>query len=71
KEIPWYCTHCSIVQAGGMPIEAFGYPIRVQEFPDNPADASCRLIFYKRPELIPENYFKKLGYEKDISKFKK
>jgi len=70
KHIPWYCAHCAIVQAGSMPIEAFGYPIRVQEYPDNPEDPSCRIIFYKNPESIPDDYFKTLGYQKDVSKFK-
>ena len=70
SNIPWYCTHCAIVQAGAVPIESFGYPIRVQEYPEDPEDPSCRIIFYKNPELIPEDYFKKLGYQKDPSKFK-
>jgi len=70
KDIPWYCTHCAIVQAGSMPIEAFGYPIRVQKYPDNPEDPSCLIMYYKRPELIPEEYFEIFGHKKDTSKFK-
>ena len=69
-EIPWYCAHCAIVQAGLMPLEAFGYPIRVQKYPGDPDDPSCTLMFYKKPELIPEEYFEIFGHKKEPSKFK-
>jgi hypothetical protein len=67
--IPYYCTHCA-VWWGIMAIETQGYPVRVHDYPQNPNDA-CLMIFYKKPELIPERYFTELGMEKDESKFAK
>ena len=66
--VPWYCVHCALPR-GIMAIDTCGCPIRVHEFPDDP-DKPCRVIFYKKPELIPEKYFIELGMKKDPSKFR-
>ena len=57
--------------------EVRGFPIRVYDQPGegfNPdrthPNDPCRMIFYKRPELIPERYFKALGLKKEPSAFK-
>ena len=60
--VPYYCVHCAL-WTGIMAIEKLGYPARVHEFPDNPDDP-CRIIIYKKPELIPERYFAELGMKK-------
>lgn len=68
--IPWYCIHCSLCR-GIMAVETCGYFVRVHEYPEGPeaAKGQCRLIYYKKPDLIPEKYFKELGLGKDLSKF--
>lgn len=67
--VSYYCTHCAL-WTGIMGIEKQGFPVRVHEYPDNP-DEPCRIIFYKKPELIPEKHFTELGKKKDVSKFAK
>lgn len=69
--IPWYCIHCSLCR-GIMAVEASGYFVRVHEYPEETeaTQGKCRLIFYKKPDLVPEKYFKELGLRKDPSKFK-
>ncbi len=67
--VPYYCTHCCIFSEL-LPTEWLGYPTRVCEFSENPNDP-CVMLFYKKPELIPEKYFERLGKKKDVSKFKR
>jgi hypothetical protein len=69
--IPWYCIHCSLCR-GIMSVEAYGYFVRVHEYPEESeaAKGQCRLIYYKKPSLIPEKYFGELGLTKDPHKFK-
>ncbi len=68
KAYPWswsksgvcyYCTHCSVFQEI-LPIEMRGYPICVTQYPDNPQDP-CIHFYYKKPELIPDEYFIRIG----------
>ena len=66
--VPYYCTHCCI-GLEIVPIELRGYPLTVTEVGEKPEDPCIRL-YYKRPELIPEKYFTRVGKKKDISKFK-
>ncbi len=71
KAYPWtwgkkglcvYCAHdCLYFEM--IPIELRGYPIAVVEYPDNPKDP-CVWFFYKKPELIPEKYFTRIGKTK-------
>jgi hypothetical protein len=46
-----------------MPMEATGAPTRLAEYNPDP-NAPCRLYFYKKPELIPEKFYKRIGLEK-------
>ena len=57
--VPYYCIHCSL-QWEIVPIEQRGYPIRITEIGDKPEDP-CVHLFYKKPELIPEKYFTRVG----------
>lgn len=54
-----YCTHCCLMWEI-IPIEVRGYPVKIAVYGDKPEDP-CVHLFYKGPELIPEEYFKKLG----------
>jgi len=57
--VPYYCIHCSVMWEI-LPIEMRGYPIRINLIGDNPSDP-CIHLYYKKPELIPEEYFKRIG----------
>ena len=57
--IPYYCCHCC-AYFEIFPTELRGYPIRVHEITSNPNDP-CIHYYYKKPELIPEKYFKRIG----------
>lgn len=62
--VPYYCVHCC-VWSEILPVELIGYPVRVCEYSDNPQDP-CAWIFYKKAELIPEQYFTRIGKKKEI-----
>lgn len=73
KAYPWswsksgvsiYCTHCC-TYFEIFPIELRGYPIAVFLPGDRPDDP-CIQLFYKKPELIPEEYFTRVGKTKKI-----
>jgi len=68
-DVPYYCTHCC-VWSEMLPVELIGYPLRVCLFNEDP-EKPCAWAFYKKPELIPEEYFTRLGKVKDPSKFKR
>lgn len=63
--IPYYCCHCC-VYFEILPIELRGYPIRVHEITERPEDP-CIHYYYKTPELIPEEYFNRVGMIKTIN----
>jgi len=60
--IPYYCTHCPVLWEI-IPIELRGYPIRISLLGDKPGDP-CVHLYYKKPELIPEEYFTRVGKTK-------
>jgi len=62
--IPYYCTHCCVAWEI-IPTELWGYPIRINLVTDRPEDP-CVHLFYKKPELIPEEYFTQIGMTKTI-----
>jgi len=68
KGIPYYCCHCC-VYFEIIPIELTGFPIRINEVTDNPLDP-CIHYYYKRPELIPEKYYKRIGMLKNKNNLK-
>ncbi|MDO8491637.1 MAG: hypothetical protein Q7T04_06460 [Dehalococcoidia bacterium] len=57
--VSYYCDHCCIFQEI-LPIEMRGYPICVTQYSDNPNDP-CIHLYYKKPELIPDEYFTRIG----------
>ncbi len=62
KGVPYYCLHCSVWHEI-MAIEATGAPTKITEY-DPDADAPCKFYFYKKSELVPEKYYKRVGLEK-------
>ena len=62
--VPYYCAHCSIMWEI-IPTELLGYPIRIHLLGDRPEDP-CVHLYYKKPELIPEEYFIRIGMTKTI-----
>ncbi|MBW1869635.1 MAG: hypothetical protein JRI73_10180 [Deltaproteobacteria bacterium] len=61
KDVPYYCIHCAINEI--LPIEWGGYPLWVTGYSDDAAKP-CYWHFYKKPELVPDKYFKRLGFKK-------
>lgn len=61
KGVPYYCIHCAINEI--LPIEWGGFPLWVTGYSDDAAEP-CYWHFYKRPDLIPAEYFRRLGFEK-------
>ena len=62
--VPYYCVH-DCLHFEILPIELRGYPIAVIQCPEKPEDP-CVFFFYKKPELIPEEYFTRIGKTKTI-----
>lgn len=56
--VPYYCVHCCVMWEI-IPTELRGYPIRINLIGDRPEDP-CIHLYYKKPELIPEEYFKRI-----------
>ena len=67
-EVPGYCSHCAINELQS--VKHFGFPVFVTEFQKDP-NKPCGWTVYKDPNLIPEEYFTRLGIKKDPSLFKK
>jgi len=64
SNVPYYCLHCCVAWET-IPIELRGYPIRINLIPEKPEDP-CVHLYYKKPELIPEEYFARVGATKTI-----
>ena len=60
--VPYYCCHCCLVNEI-IPTEIRGYPIRITNPGEKPEDP-CIHYYYKKPELIPEEYFTRIGMTK-------
>ncbi len=58
--VPYYCTHCCAFHET-LATEVRGYPICVTDFSQDP-DKPCRHLYYKEPELIPDEYFTRIGH---------
>jgi hypothetical protein len=61
KNVPYYCIHCAVNEI--LPIEWGGYPLWVTGYSDD-ASKPCYWHFYKKPELVPDTFFKRLGFKK-------
>jgi hypothetical protein len=62
-----YCTHCIILMEE-MPIDRFGYPVRVIDpptYPDTSRDPDvrqkCQWQMFKDPTQVPEEYYTRVG----------
>lgn len=60
-----YCAHCCVLTEK-LPMEKFGYPIRVVDPPTYPNDgkAVCRWTVYRRIEDVPAAVYERLGLAK-------
>lgn len=65
--VPYYCCHCCVSWEISA-IELQGYPVRLTLIGDKPEDP-CTHLFYKKPELIPVEYFTRVGMKKDPKRF--
>lgn len=68
KGVCYYCVNCCVVMQL-MPIDKFGYPVRVTEPPTYPntADVKCTWHVYKDPANVPERYYTDVGRVKPAS----
>jgi len=57
--VNYYCLHCCIAWEI-IPTELRGYPLYIHLPPEHP-DAPCIQLHYKKPEMIPEEYFSRIG----------
>ncbi|MFC1904168.1 hypothetical protein ACFLXT_00145 [Chloroflexota bacterium] len=62
--IPYYCIHCCVAWEV-IATELRGYPLRLNLVGEKPEDP-CIHLFYKKPELIPEEYFTRIGVTRAI-----
>ncbi|MGH8226339.1 MAG: hypothetical protein ACREU3_00320 [Steroidobacteraceae bacterium] len=65
KGVCTYCVHCCVLTEK-LPMQNFGYPIRVVDPPTYPNDgkAVCRWTVYRRVEDVPEAVYERLGLAK-------
>jgi hypothetical protein len=61
RNVPYYCVHCAINEI--LPTEWGGYPLWVTGYSDD-ASLPCYWHFYRSPELIPAEYFDRIGFKK-------
>jgi hypothetical protein len=61
KGVCAYCAHCAMVMQL-LPIEKTGRPMRMVEYPDNPAEP-CRWVIYKRPDGFPDAAYTSVGQQ--------
>lgn len=57
--VPYYCCHCCVCWEH-IATELVGYPMRINILGEKPEDP-CLHIFYKKADLVPEEYFTRVG----------
>ncbi len=62
--VSYYCTHCCVFFEI-IPTELRGYPLAINLIAERPEEP-CVQLYYKKPELIPEEYFTRIGMTKTI-----
>lgn len=65
-DVPSYCAHCALNELQS--VKRLGFPRWVTEFDPDPS-RPCGWTLYKDPNAIPEEYFRRLGVERDPSRF--
>lgn len=63
-DVPYYCTHCAVM-GEILPTEIRGYPIRINLPPEKDSDP-CVHLYYKHPEAIPDEYFRRIGRSREV-----
>ena len=70
KDMGLYCAHC-VVLMEEIPIDRFGYPVRVVDppvYPDTNRDPEvrqkCQWQMFKDPTRVPEKYYERVGRKK-------
>ena len=59
-----YCSHCAMM-TGKLPIERFGYPLRIVEPPlAGNKDGRCKWTIYRDLRNVPSSYYEMLGEKK-------
>jgi hypothetical protein len=73
KGVCLYCAHCVILMEE-MPMDRFGYPVRVIDpptYPDTNPDPNvrqkCQWQMFKDPTQVPEEYYTRVGRTKPTS----
>lgn len=66
--VPLYCTHCTVMWEI-LPMEIRGIPIRINLPPKKDTDP-CVHLYYKTPEAIPDEYFKRVSRTRDAANAK-
>lgn len=66
SDVPVYCAHCAVNELES--VRRLGYPRWVTEFDPDPG-RPCAWKLYKDPARIPQEYFDRLGVERDPSRF--
>jgi hypothetical protein len=68
RGVCYYCVNCCVVMQL-MPIDQFGYPVRVVEPPTYPdeREAKCTWHVYKDPSNVPERYYTDVGRRKPLT----
>ncbi|MBI1198680.1 MAG: hypothetical protein GC203_12515 [Phenylobacterium sp.] len=64
KDVPYYCLHCCLNEL--LPMEWGGHPLWVTGY-DPDASKPCAWHFYKKAELIPDQYYERVGRTKPES----
>lgn len=59
-----YCVHCSVLMEK-LPMERFGYPVRIVDPPTYPDSRSrCRWTMYRDPRDVPAEIYARMGERK-------
>jgi hypothetical protein len=68
ENFPVYCTHCALQEI--ISIEMLGHPVFITDCPEGRAVGKeyCRIYIYKKPQNIPDEFYKRLGKEKRLDR---
>jgi hypothetical protein len=64
KDVPYYCVHCAFNEI--LPMEWGGHPLWVTGYDPNETKP-CAWHFYKSANLIPEEYYARVGRKKPVT----
>lgn len=62
KDFPIYCVHCPVMEA--LELEATGHLGAVHIVSEPMYHGACEFVFYKNPEDIPEDFYRRIGKKK-------